>query len=146
MVIKFSPTNLISLDDYVFNTEAHPLRIPKSSPSPEDVRILWTGPETSSFPIHSIADTAGEGTISQLRNRIHQAAALAIRFYTTEFVAWEVEEEVKLEALKAKSDPRSANKGANQQVQEGLDLVKKMKKKVGEGGERYEESGMSPRN
>lgn len=29
LYLTFSPSDTISLDDYVFNTEAHPLRIPK---------------------------------------------------------------------------------------------------------------------
>jgi mannosyl-oligosaccharide alpha-1,2-mannosidase len=33
--LVFSEPDLISLDDYVFNTEAHPLRIPK----PADSRV-----------------------------------------------------------------------------------------------------------
>lgn len=29
LYLIFSPSDLISLDDFVFNTEAHPMRIPK---------------------------------------------------------------------------------------------------------------------
>ncbi|KAK9899350.1 glycoside hydrolase family 47 protein [Cystobasidium minutum MCA 4210] len=40
--LLFSPPDLISLDDYVFNTEAHPFKVPLSS---REHRNFWTGPE-----------------------------------------------------------------------------------------------------
>lgn len=74
LLAQFSPTDLISLDDWVFNTEAHPFRIPKSHSSPAR---FWTGPDEDAAPTSSFASTMGEGTIVQKWARVRQAAVLA---------------------------------------------------------------------
>jgi hypothetical protein len=70
--LQFSSPDLISLDDYVFNTEAHPFRVPKPHPSPAP--SMWSGPEPDAVPVNSFVSTMGEGTHVQLWTRVHQAA------------------------------------------------------------------------
>lgn len=81
---QFSPPTLISLDDFVFNTEAHPFRVPKSSHSPSTT-------DTAPPPIWSLSpaeeareakEPIGRGTPNQLAARIHQASALGPPFWT----------------------------------------------------------------
>ncbi|GAA6046607.1 hypothetical protein JCM3770_006236 [Rhodotorula araucariae] len=72
--LLFSPRDLISLDDYVFSTEAHPFYIPKPS-SPASSRPLWSGPDPASPPL--FVAQIGEGTWVQKWARVQQAAALA---------------------------------------------------------------------
>lgn len=104
------------------------------------------------FPINAKnADTiilVGEGTNSQLRNRIHQTAALAHRFYTTESIITassnghlgEVEDELgklEWEALKGnsvKTKSRSKEKVAvvmkqEVEVEEGQDSIERVREK-----------------
>lgn len=71
---QFSPRDLISLDDYVFNTEAHPFLIPKTSRSSSP--NLWTGPDEFTTAHASFASTVGEGTWVQKFARVQQAAGL----------------------------------------------------------------------
>ncbi|GAA6013653.1 hypothetical protein JCM11491_002740 [Sporobolomyces phaffii] len=76
--LLFSPRDFMSLDDYVFNTEAHPFLIPKApSPSSSPPRPLWTGPEPELEPAPSFVAQGGEGTAVQLWARVLQAAKLA---------------------------------------------------------------------
>ncbi|KAK4057558.1 hypothetical protein OIO90_001203 [Microbotryomycetes sp. JL221] len=75
--LLFSPHDLISLDDWVFNTEAHPLRIPKAKPT--KFTSLWAGPEQDEFdttPTPTFVSTTGEGSWVQLWARVQQAAGL----------------------------------------------------------------------
>lgn len=71
--LLFSPTDFLSLDDWVFNTEAHPFRIPKPNSAPAR---FWTGPEVDASPTSSFASTMGEGTVVQKWARVRQAAVL----------------------------------------------------------------------
>ncbi|GAA6061025.1 hypothetical protein JCM10212_004599, partial [Sporobolomyces blumeae] len=88
--LLFSPRDFISLDDYTFNTEAHPLWIPKpsssssaSSSSKPGSRLppepLWTGPEVLDGAASSagFVEQRGEGTWVQKWARIQQASRLA---------------------------------------------------------------------
>ncbi|BGP36575.1 hypothetical protein JCM10449v2_000476 [Rhodotorula kratochvilovae] len=77
--LLFSPRDFISLDDYVFSTEAHPFYIRKPS-SPATPPSLWSGPDPSSPP--SFASQTGEGTWVQKWARVQQAAALAGEVWT----------------------------------------------------------------
>ncbi|GAA5969210.1 hypothetical protein JCM11641_007510 [Rhodosporidiobolus odoratus] len=72
--LLFSPLDFFSLDDFVFNTEAHPLWIPKPSALRQPTSY-WTGPDENSPP--SFASQIGEGTWVQKWARVQQAAALA---------------------------------------------------------------------
>lgn len=103
------------------------------------------------FPINAKnADTiitTGEGTNSQLRNRIHQTAALAHRFYTTESIITaslnghlgEVEDELgklEWEALRGnsvKTKSRSSKERVavvmKQEVEEGQDSIERVREK-----------------
>ncbi|KAL8278869.1 hypothetical protein RQP46_008740 [Phenoliferia psychrophenolica] len=76
--LLFSPTDLISLDSYVFNTEAHPFRIPKpaSTQEEEPKKYLWTGPDDTALPPPSFDSNMGQGTPVQLWARVQQAAGL----------------------------------------------------------------------
>lgn len=68
--LLFSDPDVVSLDEYVLNTEAHPFRIPTNrEPAP-----LWTGPEPDS--LDDIPINPGEGTPVQQWFRVQQAAAL----------------------------------------------------------------------
>ena len=79
-VAQFSPPDLISLDDFVFNTEAHPFYVPRgdalsSYPSPKP---LWPG--FSSLPTPSAKNFVaggGEGTAVQRWARVQQASKLS---------------------------------------------------------------------
>jgi mannosyl-oligosaccharide alpha-1,2-mannosidase len=75
---QFSPRDFISLDDYVFNTEAHPFLIPqpKSSPRREP---LWSGPEAE-LESEGFVEQIGEGTWVQKWARVIQASKLAKGF------------------------------------------------------------------
>lgn len=70
----FSPREFMSLDDYVFNTEAHPFRIAKSDAPPFE--SLWQGPEPELMPVNEFVSSDGEGTPLQQWARVRQAAAL----------------------------------------------------------------------
>ncbi|KAK4055286.1 hypothetical protein OIV83_000569 [Microbotryomycetes sp. JL201] len=75
--LLFSPKDFFSLDDWVFNTEAHPLRIPKAEE--RDFTPLWAGPErdeAGSVPMSSFVSTGGQGTYVQQWARVQQAAGL----------------------------------------------------------------------
>ncbi|KAM0793373.1 hypothetical protein ACM66B_000828 [Microbotryomycetes sp. NB124-2] len=74
--LLFSPRNFMSLDDWVFNTEAHPLRIPKADES--EFTSLWAGPEQdeTGTPESSFVSTGGQGTWVQQWARVQQAAGL----------------------------------------------------------------------
>ncbi|KAK4701339.1 hypothetical protein P7C70_g4893, partial [Phenoliferia sp. Uapishka_3] len=74
--LLFSPPDLISLDDWVFNTEAHPFRIPKPAAEREKRTYLWTGPDDTALPPPSFDSNIGQGTPVQLWARVHQAAEL----------------------------------------------------------------------
>lgn len=69
--MQFSPPDVISLDEYVFNTEAHPFRIPTRATTPPP---LWTDPDAIAPPV---IPTTGTGTVVQEWARIQQAANLA---------------------------------------------------------------------
>jgi hypothetical protein len=74
---QFSPRDFFSLDDWVFNTEAHPLHIPKKGTSVQDLPTsLWSGPEASSTPTDSFVQVGKDGTWVQQWARIRQAAGL----------------------------------------------------------------------
>lgn len=74
---QFSPRDFFSLDDWVFNTEAHPFHIPKKGTSAQDLpQSLWTGPDSSSTPVNSFVEGGKEGTWVQQWARIGQAAGL----------------------------------------------------------------------
>lgn len=73
---QFSPVDLLSLDEYVFNTQGHPFLIPTryaSSLPP----TLWTGPDAASTPLNSFISTVGLGTTVQKWARVQQAAILS---------------------------------------------------------------------
>ncbi|GAA5995223.1 glycoside hydrolase family 47 protein [Rhodotorula paludigena] len=72
--LLFSPRDYMSLDDYVFSTEAHPFWITKPG-GPRMPTPLWTGPEASDTA--SFTSQIGEGTWVQKWARVQQAAALA---------------------------------------------------------------------
>ncbi|TNY21998.1 glycoside hydrolase [Rhodotorula diobovata] len=75
--LLFSPRDLLSLDDWVFTTEAHPFFIRKPS-GPARPEPLWTGPDTSSSSEEaSLTSQIGEGTWVQKWARVQQAAAFA---------------------------------------------------------------------
>ncbi|GAA5940310.1 glycoside hydrolase family 47 protein [Sporobolomyces koalae] len=76
--LLFSPRDFISLDDFVFNTEAHPFMIPKlaSSTSPRHFEPLWSGPEPE-LEEQGFVDQIGEGTWVQKWSRVLQASKLA---------------------------------------------------------------------
>ncbi|BGP12561.1 hypothetical protein JCM10213v2_000478 [Rhodosporidiobolus nylandii] len=73
--LLFSPRDFMSLDDWVFSTEAHPLWIPKPS-APRPPMSSWAGPEEDGFA-SSFVSQLGEGTWVQKWARVQQAAALA---------------------------------------------------------------------
>ncbi|GAA5838295.1 hypothetical protein JCM9279_003191 [Rhodotorula babjevae] len=72
--LLFSPRDLLSLDDYVFSTEAHPFFIRKPG-GPARPEPLWTGPDETYQA--SFVSQIGEGTWVQKWARVQQAAALA---------------------------------------------------------------------
>ncbi|GAA5898592.1 hypothetical protein JCM6882_000874 [Rhodosporidiobolus microsporus] len=72
--LLFSPREFMSLDDWVFSTEAHPLWIPKSS-ALRPPTSLWSGPEDTFLA--DFDSQLGEGTWVQKWARVQQAAALA---------------------------------------------------------------------
>ncbi|KAM0747845.1 seven-hairpin glycosidase [Meredithblackwellia eburnea MCA 4105] len=74
--LLFSPMDFISLDDYVFNTEAHPFRVPKSTFTKSTSKYLWKGPDDEALSAPSFDSNIGLGTPVQLWARVQQAAAL----------------------------------------------------------------------
>lgn len=78
--LLFSPFDLISLDDYVFNTEAHPFTRPRrgqgDTPAAVGVTPFWSGPEEGVEPAPSFVSRGGEGTAVQKWYRVQQAHAL----------------------------------------------------------------------
>ncbi|BGO96578.1 hypothetical protein NBRC10513v2_000516 [Rhodotorula toruloides] len=72
--LLFSPRDFMSLDDYVFSTEAHPFWIAHPS-APRPPEPLWTGPDRNTPA--SFTTQMGEGTWVQKWARVQQAAALA---------------------------------------------------------------------
>ncbi|GAA5834942.1 hypothetical protein JCM11251_002067 [Rhodosporidiobolus azoricus] len=72
--LLFSPLDFVSLDDWVFSTEAHPLWIPKPSAS-RPPTSFWSGPDESFSA--DLTSQLGEGTWVQKWARVQQAAALA---------------------------------------------------------------------
>ncbi|GAA5991158.1 hypothetical protein JCM5350_001929 [Sporobolomyces pararoseus] len=85
--LLFSPRDFISLDDFVFNTEAHPFLIPKSSSSSpskslngDRPELLWTGPEPELEQQGGFVEQIGEGTWVQKWSRVLQASKLASTF------------------------------------------------------------------
>lgn len=75
-LLQFSPPSFISLDDWVFNTEAHPFRVPKPSSQQGTKTYLWTGPDDTALPPPSFDSNVGQGTPVQLWARVQQAATL----------------------------------------------------------------------
>lgn len=72
---QFSPPDLLSLDEFVFNSGAHPFLIPSrwaSSLPP----TLWTGPDQNALLSH-FTSTVGFGTAIQQWSRVQQASILA---------------------------------------------------------------------
>ncbi|GAA6004328.1 hypothetical protein JCM10207_000671 [Rhodosporidiobolus poonsookiae] len=74
--LLFSPPDFMSLDDWVFTTEAHPFWIPKPS-APRPPSSFWSGPDENAPPSAAFVDQMGEGTWVQKWARVQQAAALA---------------------------------------------------------------------
>ncbi|GAA5896495.1 glycoside hydrolase family 47 protein [Sporobolomyces salmoneus] len=77
--LLFSPRDYFSLDDFVFNTEAHPFLIPKP-PSSIRPSPLWTGPEPALEEETNgggFVSQMGEGTWVQKWARVIQASRLA---------------------------------------------------------------------
>ena len=94
--LLFSPRDLLSLDDYVFNTEAHPFRIPKHpAPSPPD--NFWTGPDADGVPVDSFVSRVGEGTIVQNWWRVNQCRAGVAEGRRLEVLRKEAEAQAKLQ-------------------------------------------------
>ncbi|GAA5977117.1 hypothetical protein JCM11641_001306 [Rhodosporidiobolus odoratus] len=67
----FSAPDVLSLDDYVFSTEAHPFRIPSSSS--QTTPPFWTNAPSLEMPD---PETIGKGTANQKWARFVQAAAM----------------------------------------------------------------------
>jgi len=75
--LLFSPFDLISLDDYVLNTEAHPFTRPKRGQVGQArVTPFWSGPEAGVEPAPSFGERMGEGTVVQKWFRVQQAHAM----------------------------------------------------------------------
>ncbi|SGZ30687.1 BQ5605_C049g12431 [Microbotryum silenes-dioicae] len=71
--LLFSDRELLSLDQYVFSTEAHPFKLP-TAPGQEPPRF-WTGPGEPKQ--QGFQSRVGEGTRPQLWSRVQQAAAFS---------------------------------------------------------------------
>ncbi|PWN27314.1 seven-hairpin glycosidase, partial [Jaminaea rosea] len=85
--LLFSPPDLISLDDYVFTTEAHPLLVPKDgrwTEAGKGPRSFWSGPSPSqaSSDVYSGGESGSYGGMTNVQKH-------------SVFKAWEAQEEQK---------------------------------------------------
>ncbi|SCV68306.1 BQ2448_427 [Microbotryum intermedium] len=71
--LLFSDRELLSLDQYVFSTEAHPFVLPTASG--KEPTKMWTGPGEPKQ--QDFQSRTGEGTRPQLWSRVQQAAAFS---------------------------------------------------------------------
>ncbi|GAA6031931.1 hypothetical protein JCM8097_003346 [Rhodosporidiobolus ruineniae] len=74
--LLFSPRDFMSLDDWVFSTEAHPFWIPKPGKT-RSPGGFWSGPDPDRAASADFAQQLGEGTWVQKWARVQQAAELA---------------------------------------------------------------------
>ncbi|KAK4046506.1 para-aminobenzoate synthase, (PABA) [Microbotryomycetes sp. JL201] len=73
--LLFSPLDLLSLDDWVFTTEAHPFRLRSRGRQQAGEGPFWSGSIRFEMPRHPL----GQGTATQQWARVMQAAAAVRR-------------------------------------------------------------------